>query len=119
MRTDYDVVIDTLDLILMIFFLGVIVFCIVRMQQKAGVLTLCEKGLQVHSQVVPIEEIKEIRIAGYFKPVIGIKIKNKIMVPLSLSFVITDNQDQAMKEMKAWAVLHEIPVQHKNFTRWV
>lgn len=66
-------------------------------------------------------DIIEIRIQGYFKPLIGIIPAGKVFTPFDLCFHInSDQEDKAMKELKEWAEEHGVTVvSNKMVRRWI
>ncbi|KAA1181863.1 hypothetical protein NYE25_10380 [Paenibacillus sp. FSL E2-8871] len=70
---------------------------------------------------IEAERINDIYIKGYFSPVVGIRPKVNKFVPYKLcfNFLSQKDEDEIMKQLKAWAERNQIKVTHKNFSRWL
>ncbi|WP_340004000.1 hypothetical protein MHH52_18840 [Paenibacillus sp. FSL K6-0276] len=84
--------------------------------------------IQIHPDAILIEDLRIeaeriniIYIKGYFSPVVGIRPKVNKFVPYKLcfNFLAQKDEDEVMKQLKAWAERNQIKVSHKNFSRWL
>ncbi|MFD1135162.1 hypothetical protein [Paenibacillus urinalis] len=66
---------------------------------------------------ITASEIQFIIIKGYFKPCVGVQLFNKKKTPLYMRIKFQDQkqEDMIMKEIRAWAEPHQIPVKWGNF----
>lgn len=76
-------------------------------------------ALQIKNTEIEAGKIKRIFIKGYFKPVIAVKPKAKLLVPYKYCFCFSDQEDQGIKDLKEWAEQHHIEVLYKSFARWL
>lgn len=118
-------IIGRIDLLLYMAFVWLLVFVLqlglyvrhkkqepLELKLVEGQLILCEKKLAADS-------ISEIRVKGYFKPLIGIKVKGRTIVPVGLSFNIVGDEDRAMRSLRNWAADNQVQVLNKDFMRWM
>lgn len=72
---------------------------------------------RVGPHAIPASEIQYIIIKGYFKPCVGVQLFNKKKTPLYMRIKFQDQkqEDMIMKEIRAWAEPHQIPVKWGNF----
>lgn len=79
-----------------------------------------EDSLVVRDRKLKPEDIKEIRIQGYFKPAIGIIPTGKILTPFGLHFrYYMKEEDNAIKELKEWTKEHGVKISmNKQIRRW-
>lgn len=75
----------------------------------------------IEDQKIEAERINDIYIKGYFSPVVGIRPKVNKFVPYKLcfNFLGQKDEDEVMKQLKAWAERNQINVSHKSFSRWL
>ncbi|WNS44692.1 hypothetical protein [Paenibacillus sp. MMS20-IR301] len=89
------------------------------MFRRRFTLAIRPEDLQVKNATIAAERIKRIYVKGYFKPVIAVKPRGRLMVPYKYCFSFADQEDQAIKELKAWAGQHQIEVRGSGFARWL
>ncbi|WP_422660929.1 hypothetical protein ACK8P5_10760 [Paenibacillus sp. EC2-1] len=94
---------------------------LIRLFRKPYTMHVSEFSLQIKNRNLKPEDIKEIRIQGYFKPLIGIIPTGKVFTPFDLCFHIDpDQEDKAIKELKEWAEEHGVTVfSNKMVRRWI
>lgn len=94
---------------------------IIRLFRKPYTMQISKFSLHIKNRNLKPEDIKEIRIQGYFKPLIGIIPTGKVFTPFDLCFHINpDQEDKAMKELKEWAEEHGVTVfSNKMVRRWI
>lgn len=92
---------------------------IIKAFMKPSVLRIDQEALFVNGHTVEAHQIKMVMVMGYFKPIIGIKLKNKRYVPVHLCFRLMEDEDRGMKELKTWAEENQILFVHKRFARWM
>lgn len=76
-------------------------------------------ALRIKNAEIEAGNIKMIFIKGYFKPVIGVKPKDHLLVPYKYCFCFSDKEDQGIKDIEKWAEQHQVEVLHKGFKRWL
>lgn len=91
----------------------------VRAFIKPSVLHINPESLFINGRTVEANQIKQVMVMGYFKPILGIKPIKKKYVPTQLCFRFLKDEDKGMKELKSWAELNQIPFVNKRFARWV
>lgn len=99
----------------------VLAVSIARLFKKPSTMQINHDCLYIHKRKLSPEDIKEIRIQGYFKPLIGIIPKGKKVTPIDLCFcVYPDQEDKAIKELTEWAKEHQVEVViYKQIKRWI
>ncbi|MEK5058909.1 hypothetical protein BK126_01645 [Paenibacillus sp. FSL H7-0326] len=72
---------------------------------------------RVGSNQITASEIQFIIVRGYFHPCVGIQLFNKKRTPMYMRIKFQDQkqEDMIMKEIKAMAERHQIPVKRGNF----
>ena len=119
---------DTFDIIILwtrvIFISLCLIFLtltIIRTSMKPFTIQISQESLIVRNRELSSEEIKEIRIQGYFKPLVGITPIGKRFTPIDLCFrFMTHQEDEAIKKLTEWAKGHNIKVvMYKNIKRWI
>ncbi|MGM1048779.1 MAG: hypothetical protein ACQEXX_21905 [Bacillota bacterium] len=76
--------------------------------------------LTVRSKELKPSDIKEIRVQGYFRPLIGIIPVGKRITPMDFCFRFIEQEDAAIKSLTEWASMHNIKVvTHKHVVRWL
>lgn len=89
------------------------------MLQKLFTASISPELLTVRSKELKASDIKEIRVQGYFKPIIGIVPMGKRINPPDLCFRFIEQEDTAIKALTDWAKSHNIKiVTNKNVRRW-
>lgn len=98
-----------------------LILTIIRMNKKLFTIHISPDSLRIGNRELTTEEIKEIRIQGYFKPLVGITPIGKRFTPIDLCFRFMANQeDEAIKQLTEWAKGHNIKVaMYKNVKRWL
>ncbi|UNK20651.1 hypothetical protein MNQ98_11820 [Paenibacillus sp. N3/727] len=66
--------------------------------------------LTVRGKELKASDIKEIRVQGYFKPIIGIVPAGKRSNPVDLCFRFIEQEDAAIKALTDWARTHNIKI---------
>lgn len=94
---------------------------IIRLFRKPYTIQISEVSLHIKNRNLKPEAIKEIRVQGYFKPLIGIIPQGKIFTPFDLCFHINpDQEDKGLKDLKEWAEQHGVNVKvNKTVRRWI
>lgn len=77
------------------------------------------EALQIKNVEIEAARVKSIHIKGYFKPVIAIKLKSRLMVQYKHCFCFAAQEDQGIEAFQQWADQHQIAVVHKGFARWM
>ncbi|WP_339320036.1 hypothetical protein [Paenibacillus sp. FSL R10-2734] len=121
---------DSDDLVLSCLLYGQAILClivaIVLIYRIFTIQRLVE--IQIHPDAILIEDLRieakrinNIYIKGYFSPVVGIRPKVNKFVPYTLcfNFLTQKDEDEVMKQLKAWAERNQIEVNYKNFSRWL
>ncbi|NIK77878.1 hypothetical protein FHS15_003016 [Paenibacillus castaneae] len=99
--------------------LFLLAFVIYRTFMKAFFLSLHSESISISDQTILAVNVDRLMVMGYVKPIVGIKLKNKKIVPLRMSFQFLDNEDMGIKECKRWAEHNHIPFVHRRFMRWL
>lgn len=123
-RTDpddpFDIFLFWSQVVITSFCLIVVIIEITRMLMKPFTTHISPELLTVRSKELKPSEIKEIRVQGYFTPLIGIIPIGKRIPPIGLCFRFIEQEDTAIKELKEWASSHNIKVvTHKRVMRWL
>lgn len=105
-------------LILCAVVLGILFFRSVTSSRFIG-LELKPESIVLSGEGWDAESIKAVYIKGYFKPVVGLKPKGKLLVPYNCCFCFLEKEDQGIGELTAWAERNHIKVLHKRFERWI
>lgn len=66
--------------------------------------------LTVRGKELKASDIKEIRVHGYFKPIIAIVSVGKRSNPVDLCFRFIEQEDAAIKALTDWARTHNIKI---------
>lgn len=82
-------------------------------------LAIVEKGLSLGGKMIEAERIEAIYIAGYFAPVVGVKLRGKRLVPPAYVFRLRDRQEEGLKELEQWAAKQGIRYELRTFLRLV
>ncbi|WP_144029140.1 hypothetical protein [Paenibacillus rigui] len=90
-----------------------------RTFKKSSNIEYRPEALIVHGKLIRAEDIEMILINGYFKPILGIKLTEKKIVPINLCFRFIQDEDNAIQELKKWASERNIKVKNKYFVRWI
>lgn len=118
------------DLVLSCLLYGQAIFClIVEIVLVYRIFTIRRVvEIQIQPESILIEDLRieadrinDIYIKGYFSPVVGIRPKVNKFVPYKLcfNFLTQKDEDEVMKQLKAWAERNQINVSHKSFSRWL
>lgn len=73
----------------------------------------------INDKQVDIEHIDEILIQGYWKPVIGIRIKGHRIVQAQFCYRYMEEEDDALKALYQWAHRNHVKVSNRPFIRWI
>lgn len=109
MDKTYIQVITVVAGVLFLFELGLLLY---RWSVKPKTIELHKGQLMIGYRIFRADELKSIIIEEYYGPHIGIKPKNKMLVPLMLAFRVLDKQkaDHAFDEIHEWGEMNEVPV---------
>lgn len=122
---DHNNILDVIYLwtriLVIILCLSTVVITIIRMCAKPFTLKIQDDSLYIKDRNLKASDIKEIRVQGYFKPLIGIIPVGKRVTPMNLAFRFFSNEeDQAIKELTEWASQHDVKVKkYTQVRRWV
>lgn len=122
---DHNSILDVLYLWTRIFViilcLSMIVITIIRMCAKPFTLKIHEDSLFIKDRNLKASDIKEIRVQGYFKPLIGIIPVGRRLTPVNLAFrFFSEEEDRAIKELTEWANNHDVKMKkYTQIRRWV
>ncbi|RXZ82023.1 hypothetical protein EBB07_11865 [Paenibacillaceae bacterium] len=86
--------------------------------RKPGEIQFAADSLTVNGKVVENSQITEIIVMGYFKPAIGIKIREHTIVPHHLCFSFIGGSDPGQRALTAWSKRNEIKMSNKRFFKW-
>lgn len=116
-----DVLLLGMRILVVIFCLSTIVITIIRMFAKPFTLKIQGDSLSIRNRTLKAADIKEIRVQGYFKPLIGIIPVGKRITPINLVFrFFSEEEDGAIKELAEWANAHQVKVKkYTQIKRWV
>lgn len=108
-------------IVVIILSFTVIVITIIRMYAKPFTMQIMDDSLQVKNRNIKATDIKEIRVQGYFNPIIGILPKGKKITPVDLCFrIFSEQEDRAMEELTEWANQHQVKLSiYKQIKRWI
>jgi len=102
-----------------VIFVVCIALIIRRERSYPKELVLGADSITVGRRQLQPAQIKMIMVQGYFKPMIGIKPEGSIIVPHDMVIRIQEQEEEAIKELKAWADAHQITwKQHTMFWKW-
>ncbi|SMF86961.1 hypothetical protein SAMN05661091_3573 [Paenibacillus uliginis N3/975] len=123
-RTDPDdplaIVLFWTQVVLAGFCFVLVIITITRMLMKPFTTQISSELLTVRSKELKPSEIKEIRVQGYFSPLIGIIPVGKRITPVSFCFRFIEQEDAAIIALTEWARIHNIKVvTHKRVVRWL
>ncbi|WP_054958558.1 hypothetical protein [Paenibacillus dakarensis] len=117
----FDVFFFWYKIVLIIFCLLMIVLSIIRMCEKPFAMVLSNGSIHIKRRQLNAGEIKEIRMQGYFSPVIGVIPAGKRFPPVNLTFRFAkEEEDQAIKALKEWAEASNVKfAAYKQVRRWI
>lgn len=109
MDRDYINVFIVITAVLFLFELGLLLY---QWSVKPKTIQLHEGCLIVGNRMFHTDELKSIIIEEYYGPHIGIKPKNKMLVPMMLAFRVLDKQkaDHAFDEIHEWGERNAVPI---------
>lgn len=95
--------------VLFLFELGLLLY---QWSLKPKTIQLHKGQLIIGTRTFRADELKSIIIEEYYGPHIGIKPKNKMLVPKMLAFRVLDKKkaDHAFDEIHEWGEQNEVPV---------
>lgn len=102
---------------LLLFNLGVIATTVTRSRLKPKQLRLEGNMFVIDNLILHAKDIGRIFIES--NRVIGVKPKNKRIVPLALCFVIESSSGDGLPALLAWANNNDIDVEHGVFRKWM
>lgn len=70
---------------------------------KPGVLEMTQDGIVINGTVINVEAVKCLLINHDRKPVVGIKLKGRAIVPLKLCFTFAEEQTEGIRQLEFWA----------------
>ena len=73
----------------------------------------------INDKQVDVKQIDEILIQGYWKPVIGIRIKGHRLVQTQFCYRYMEQEDDALKALYQWAHRNHVKVSNRPFIRWI
>lgn len=118
-RNNVDVVLNDFGIFLIICYFAIFIFSFIWTFKKPFQMCIRPELLKVNNREFKPSDIKEIRVQGYFRPLIGIIPVGKKIPPINLSFRILEEEDKAIKELMDWASRHEIKMSNQKFMRWI
>lgn len=77
---------------------------------KPGVLEMAQEGIVINGSAINLEAVKCLMISHDRKPVIGIKLKGRAIVPLKLSFTFAEEQTEGIRQLEFWARERQVKV---------
>lgn len=86
---------------------------------KPGVMELAQEGIGINGTVINVEAVKCLLINHDKKPVIGIKLKGRAIVPLKLCFTFAEDQTEGIRQLEIWARERRVKVSKGFFMRWL
>ncbi len=86
---------------------------------KPGVLEMAQEGIVINGSAINLEAVKCLMISHDRKPVIGIKLKGRAIVPLKLSFTFAEEQTEGIRQLEFWARERQVKVSKGFFMRWL
>ncbi|OIB00950.1 hypothetical protein AK95_00610 [Paenibacillus sp. LC231] len=86
---------------------------------KPGVLEMAQEGIVINGTVINVEAVKCLLINHDRKPVIGIKLKGRAIVPLKLCFTFAEEQTEGIRQLEFWARERRVKVSKGFFMRWL
>lgn len=113
---DFSFWIQGVYILLFMFIFGTALY---RALSKPFELEVGDTYIKVKNRQVSKDDIRRIRVQGYFNPIIGIELKGKRLIPMDLCFQFNDNEDEVMPVIREWCDEHQIPVIKKNIVRLI
>lgn len=86
---------------------------------KPGVLEMTQDGIVINGTVINVEAVKCLLINHDRKPVVGIKLKGRAIVPLKLCFTFAEEQTEGIRQLEFWARERRVKVSKGFFMRWL
>lgn len=86
---------------------------------KPGVMEMAQDGIVINGAVINVEAVKCLLINHDRKPVIGIKLKGRAIVPLKLCFTFAEEQTEGIRQLEFWARERRVKVSKGFFMRWL
>ncbi|MBU5346023.1 hypothetical protein KQI80_09250 [Paenibacillus lautus] len=86
---------------------------------KPGVMEMAQDGIVINGAVINVEAVKCLLINHDRKPVIGIKLKGRAIVPLKLCFTFAEEQTEGIRQLEFWARERQVKVSKGFFMRWL
>ncbi|MBD7970738.1 hypothetical protein [Paenibacillus gallinarum] len=109
MDRNYIHIFTVITAVLFLFELGLLLY---QWSVKPKSIQLHKGQLIIGNRIFRADELKSIIIEEYYGPHIGIKPKNKMLVPMRLAFRVLDKHkaDHAFNEIHEWGERNEVPV---------
>ncbi|WP_454190740.1 hypothetical protein [Paenibacillus sp. Marseille-Q7038] len=109
MDRDYVHIFTVITAVLFLFELGLLLY---QWSVKPKTIELHKGQLIIGNRIFRADELKSIIIEEYYGPHIGIKPKNKMLVPMWLAFRVLDKQkaDLAFDEIHEWGERNKVPI---------
>ncbi|MGZ9584473.1 hypothetical protein [Paenibacillus marinisediminis] len=90
-----------------------------RTLKKPGDIRLGHNTITLMDRIVPVENIDEIIIQGYWKPVVGIRLKGTKILSSNQCCRFLEREDDALKALRQWANLNQVKISNRPFLRWI
>lgn len=113
----FDIFMYYVGIGLVVMYVVILIVTVIRAFGKPFQIQLNSGSMVVREREIKIEEIREIRTNGYWRPIIGVIPKGKRIVPLHLCFRFTQNRDEALRELSDWARDNQIKISNGHFMR--
>lgn len=90
-----------------------------RSLKKPTRMHLYDERIFINDHTIQAKNIQSIMMMGYFRPVLGLKLHRKRIVPPHLCFSFSEAEDKGMKDIAKWAEDNGIKIVNKSFLRWL
>lgn len=86
---------------------------------KPGMLEITQDGIVINGTVINVVAVKCLLINHDRKPVVGIKLKGRAIVPQKLCFTFAEEQTEGIRQLEFWARERQVKVSKGFFMRWL
>ncbi|MGM1048778.1 MAG: hypothetical protein ACQEXX_21900 [Bacillota bacterium] len=118
-RDNFDVFMSYFGIFLLVCFFAILIFTIIRMFMNPFTMQISRESLKVKNRELKPSDIKEIRVQGDIKSLIGITPIGKIITPIHFCFRFIEQEDEAIRELTEWASKHKVRLLHKQVNKWL
>lgn len=113
--TEIMYILSALSLCSVLFF----VISLKRILQKPSEVKLTTESITINGREIMLSKIEEIIVQGYWKPVIGIRVKGSSVIPSTLCYRFMEQEEKGMQALQKWAQVNGITLMNRPFVRGI